>query len=260
MYYMTRTFDHAGYYETRMLLALLAVVIATWFLRAKNDRNYWIMLASGVFFQGAMEWGLGLAGLRGPDFSLTVFGLQLRSMAAHLVQGIAEGGILCMMSYWFLDIVRRPSGERSWRGYLAVCGLIVVLASVVGFFSQGQAISSPRPMAGLSPAALVFNFVLVTALVAAWFKRDGFYYLGLWYAGCFVYVVITFSTLHIWGARFISERAADGTFVAASLGEQFWYMLYSHLLEVAGGKIHYFAFPFALGLLLLPARGSDETR
>jgi hypothetical protein len=255
MYYMTRTFDHAGYFETRMLLALLAVVVATWFLRTKNDRNYWIMLASGVFFQGAMEWGLGLAGLRGPDFSLTVFGLELRSIAAHLVQGIAEGGILCMMSYWFLDIVRRPRGEREWRGYLAVCALIVVLASVVGFLAQGHEISSPRPMAGLSTTALVFNFVLVAALVAAWFKRDGFHYLGLWYAGCFIYVVLTFSTLHIWGARFISERAADGTLVAASLGEQFWYMLYSELLEVAGGKIHYFAFPFALGLLTLAARG-----
>jgi hypothetical protein len=29
-------------------------------------------------------------------------------------------------------------------------------------------------------------------------------------------------------------------------------MLYSHLFEVAGFKIHYFAIPFALGLLALP--------
>ncbi len=254
-YYMTRTFDHAGYYETRLLLALVAIAVATWFWRTKNDRNYWIMLASGVFFQGAMEWLLGLAGMRGPDYSLTVFGLGLRGIPANLLQGFAEGGILCMMSYWFLDIVRRPRIERSWRGYLSVCGLIVVFASLVGYLSHGQEITSPRPMAGLSTAALIFNFVLLAALVITWLKgADAFYYLGLWFAGCFVYVILTFSTLQIWGARYIAERAADGGFVAASLADQFWYMLYSHLLEVAAGKIHYFVVPFALGLLALPRK------
>ena len=110
-------------------------------------------------------------------------------------------------------------------------------------------------MAGLSTVALIFNFVLLASLVITWFKgRDAFYYLGLWFAGCFVYVVLTFSTLQLWGARIIAERAADGSIVASSLGEQFWYMLYSHLLEVAAGKIHYFVIPFALGLLVLPRR------
>jgi hypothetical protein len=255
MYYMTRIFDHAGYYETRLLLAVVAIAVATWFLRTKNDRNFWIMLASGVFFQGTMEWLLGLAGMRGPDYSLSVFGLELRSITAYLLQGIAEGGILCMMSYWFLDIVRRPRHERAWRGYLGVCALIVVLASIVGYLSRGQQITSPRPMFGLSAASLVFSFVLLAALVITWFRgADAFYYLGLWFAGCFVYVVLTFSTLHLWGARYIAERAADGSFVAASLSEQFWYMLYSHLFEVVGGKIHYFAIPFALGLMALPRR------
>jgi hypothetical protein len=262
MYYMTRTFDHAGYYETRLLLAILAIAVATWFWRKENDRNYWIMLLSGVFFQGALEWLLGLAGMRGADYSLTVFGLELRSMAAHLVQGVAEGGILCMMSYWFLDIVRRPRDKRRWRGYLAACGLIVILASTVGYLARGHEISSPRPMFGLSTTVLIFNFVLLAALVITWFKgADAFYYLGLWFAGCFVYVVLTFSTLQIWGARFIAERAADGSFVAASPSEQFWYMLYSHLFEVAGGKIHYFVIPFALGLMALPrSRGNPELR
>jgi hypothetical protein len=258
MYYMARTFDHAGYYETRLLLALVAIAVATWFLRTANDRNYWIMLISGVFFQGTMEWSLGIFGLRGPDYSLTVFGLELQGIAANLLQGIAEGGILCMMSYWLLDVVRRPREERSWRPYLGVCALIVVLASVVGYLSRGQEITSPRPMAGLSTATLIFNFVLLAALVACWIKgADAFHYLGLWFAGCFVYVVITFSTLQLWGARFIAERAADGSLVAASVGEQFWYMLYSHLLEVVVGKIHYFAFPFALGLMTIARRGSS---
>ena len=254
MYYMARTFDHAGYYETRLLLAIVAIGVATWFWRNRNDRNYWIMLASGVFFQGAMEFGLGLAGMRGPDYSLSVFGLELRSVAANLLQGIAEGGILCMMSYWFLDIIRRPRGERAWRGYLAVCAVIVMLASAVGYLARGAEITSPRPMAGLSTAALLFNFVLLATLIITWLKgADAWYYLGLWFVGCFIYVVLTFSTLHVWGARFIAERAADGPIVAASLGEQFWYMLYSHVFEVVGGKIHYFVFPFALGLLALPA-------
>jgi len=253
MYYMTRTFDHAGYYETRLVLAIVAIAVATWFLKKRSDRSYWIMLASGVLFQGAMEWGLGLAGMRGPDYSLTVFGLELRSVAANLLQGIAEGGILCMMSYWFLDIVRRPRGQRSWRGYLAACGLIVGLASIVGYLARGHQISSPRPMAGLSAAALTFSFVLLATVVITWFKgADAFHYLGLWFAGCFVYVVLTFSTLQLWGARFIAERTADGSFAAVGLGGQFWLMLYSHVFEVVTGKVHYFVIPFALGLLTLP--------
>jgi hypothetical protein len=252
---MARTFDHAGYYETRLVLAIIAIAVATWFLKKRDDRRFWVMLLSGVFFQGAMEYGLGIFGLRGPDYSLSVFGIELRSLAANLLQGIAEGGILCMMSYWLLDIVRRPREERSWRPYLGVCTLIVVLASVVGYLSRGQEITSPRPMGGLSTATLIFNFILLAALAACWIKgADAFHYLGLWSAGCFVYVVITFSTLQLWGARFISERVADGSFVAASVGDQFWYMLYSHIFEVVIGKIHYFAFPFALGLLTLPKR------
>jgi hypothetical protein len=255
MYYMTRTFDHAGYFETRMLLAILAIAIATFLWRRRGDQNYWIMLAAGVIFQGAIEWLLDIAGSRGPDYSLSFFTLDLRGFPAFVVQGFAEGGILSMMSYWFLDIVRRPSSERRWRGYLAMCVLVVVLASVVGLLARGQEITSPRPMFGLSPVALVFDFLFVASFVILWLKgNDGFHYLGLWYAGCFIYVVLTFSTLQVWGARVIGERAADGSFVVSSLSEQFWYMLYSHLFEVAGFKIHYFAIPFALGLLSLPRR------
>ena len=90
MYYMTRTFDHAGYYETRLVLAIVAIAVASWFLRTRHDRSYWIMLASGALFQGAMEWGLGLSGMRGPDFSLTVFGLQLRSRSKKTTRSSTE--------------------------------------------------------------------------------------------------------------------------------------------------------------------------
>jgi hypothetical protein len=123
----------------------------------------------------------------------------------------------------------------------------------VGSLARGAEITSPRPMAGLSTAALIFNFVLLATVVITWFKgADAWHYLGLWFAGCFVYVVLTFSTLQLWGARVIAQRAADGSFVAVSFGEQFWYMLYSHVFEVVLGKIHYFVIPFALGLVVLP--------
>ena len=75
--------------------------------------------------------------------------------------------------------------------------------------------------------------------------------LGYFYLGLLIYVVLTFETLHIFGARYIGVRAADGQLVAASGLVQLSVMFLSHLWEVAGGKLHYFAVPFALGLLKL---------
>ena len=90
-----------------------------------------------------------------------------------------------------------------------------------------------------------------------WFKGpDPFYYLGVYYVGSLLYILLTFEPLHLLGARYIAERSATGEFVSAGITKQFWLMCYSHLFEVAGGKIHYFVIPFAIGWLQLPRRHS----
>ena len=54
-YYMLRSFDHAGYYETRLILMFVALGLAYHALRRKQDSRYLVMLISGVFFQGLAE-------------------------------------------------------------------------------------------------------------------------------------------------------------------------------------------------------------
>ena len=64
-HYMLRSFDHAGYYETRSLLALLALGIALYFWTKRRDARYLVMFVSGVVFQAFLEWYLQSGGARG---------------------------------------------------------------------------------------------------------------------------------------------------------------------------------------------------
>jgi hypothetical protein len=257
-YYMLRSFDHAGYYETRSVLMILAIVVAVVFLRKRGDNRYLIMLISGIFWQAAMEYYLQVNGLRGAGYSLSVFGMKLTGIAANVFQGFAEGGILSLMAFWFVDLrANGTSGNRreSRNAYLALCALVVVLACFVGAVAAGRPISSPRPMFStvgmIRLSVTVFPALLLIAWKRAW--RE----LGLFYVGLLIYVLITFEPMQILGARYIGERAPDGKFFAAPLAAQFFVMMASNLFEVVGGKIHYFAVPLALGLL--PFRREPES-
>ena len=72
-YYMVRSFDHAGYYETRLIMMLVAFGIAFYALRRNRDSRYLVVLISGVLFQGLMEYILQAMGLRGVRLSLFRF-------------------------------------------------------------------------------------------------------------------------------------------------------------------------------------------
>ncbi|MBK6795442.1 MAG: hypothetical protein IPG76_01205 [Acidobacteria bacterium] len=139
---------------------------------------------------------------------------------------------------------RVPNGDRL---SLAVCVIIVLLAGMVGMMARGMPITSPRPMFG-SVALLSNSITIVIAVLLAWWK-GGLRYLGLFFIGLLIYVVLTFEPLHIFGARYIGVRDASGQFAAAAWLPQVAVMLWSHIFEVAAGKIHYFAIPFALGLI-----------
>lgn len=261
-YYMARTFDHAGYYETRLVLAALAFAAALFFGRRRGDWRFMIMFASGVLFQGILEWNLELFELRGSAFTYSAFGVTFQPPVSWIFQGLAEGGLLCMMSYWFLDLFRPHDDRRQRRFlYLFMCALIVVFASTVGILSRGADITSPRPMFAVPVSSMLLSFFIIGSLGITWLKGGkAFHYLGAWYAGCFIYVLLTFTTLHLWGARYIAVRNDAGDLDAASVFAQFWVMSYSHLIEVAGGKIHYFVIPYALGLIKWPEEGISASQ
>lgn len=256
---MLRSFDHAGYYETRLILMLVVLGVAGCFAVRKRDFRYLVMFASGAVFQAWMEYSLQRSSLRGANYSLSVFGLTLSPLLRQIFQGCVEGGTLSVMAFWFVDLRGALNGKGpDFRVYLSVCALIVVLATVVGWLSVGQPISSPRPMFTTSRVLMIGAYILGSVLLCWW--RGGLRQLGYFYLGLLIYIVLTFEPLHAMAARYIGVRAADGQVVKASFPLQIMIMSLSHVWEVAGGKIHYFAIPFAVGLLRLRggSHGSNE--
>ena len=151
------------------------------------------------------------------------------------------------MAFWFLDLKTSGNPSASRTAYLSVLALIVLLSCVVGHLSRGQPITSPRPMFGMTTVIWFLSTAGPAIVLAAW--RGGLRYLGYFYVGLFIYSVVTFEPLHILGARYIGQRSPSGLFVAAPMLAQIFVMLYSHLIEVTSQKIHYFAVPFAMGLI-----------
>lgn len=250
-YYIVRSFDHAGYYETRLMLLLTGLALAAYAAVRKRDYRYAIAFASGVVFQGLMEWRLAALGLRGRNYSLSLFGATFSAGWAILWQGLAEGGILSLMAFWFADLFHFSKDQAALprRLFYAVCAVIVFLACTVGVMARGRPISSPRPMfARLSMiiAAVTIGIALMLISIKG---RAGWRALGWFYLGLVVYIVLTFEPLHVLGARYVAVRTAENGFAAAPWLTQIGLMLYSHLYEVAGGKIHYFVVPYVLGLL-----------
>jgi hypothetical protein len=252
-YYMIRSFDHAGYYETRLILMIVGLLVAG-ARAARGDRRYLVMFTSGVIFQALLELLIMALGLRGRGYRLSVFGVTLSPAVAFVFQGCAEGGILTMMAFWFADLLLSARAERPrWPAYLATCGLIVALASFVGWYAGGQPISSPRPM--FAPSGILVNDAIITcSLILCWLKggRDGFRYLGYWYLGAVVYYILNFEPMHLLGARLIAKRTPDGQYVPAPLAAQVVVMAWAGMVEFAAGKLHYFVVPHVLGLIRFP--------
>jgi hypothetical protein len=250
-YFMTRSFDHAGYYETRLVLVVLCLAIALHFLRTRRDARYLLMFFNGAFWQASMELTLKLFGLRGTGFSISLFGLDVPPALTWVFQGLAEGGVLCMMSFWFLDLyLGRASRRSEWTYYAGVCVLVVLLSCIVGVLALGEDVTSRRPMFAPLSVVLTAYVIMISLAIVALKGGSSFRYLTIYFVGCFLFFILKRQPMHLLGARYIAESAADDGFAVASLGKQFWLMLYSHL-NVTAGKIHYFVIPYALGLLNL---------
>src|SRR5271155_310376 len=128
-FFMARTFDHGGYYETRAILALFTGVYAV-YRAARGDRRFLVMFLSGILFQGLMEGMIAASNLRGAHFSISVFGQVFSGFPAFFLHGLLEGGPLSLMSFWFADLVMRPHGRRETNAYVFALAGIVVLALI----------------------------------------------------------------------------------------------------------------------------------
>ena len=252
-YYMLRSYDRAGYYETSLVIIFVALAIAFYFLRRKHDSRFLIMFISGVCFQAIMEYILQTGGARGAGYHFSMFGLSLSGIGANLFQGISQGGIFSLMAFWFVDLKTGGDNPQSRKVFLAVYGLIVAQGCVVGLLAAGQPITSPRPMFTPVTGIWLAATVIPAVLLAAW--KRGLRYLGYFYIGLFLYCVLALGTLQVFGARYIGQRSPSGALVAAPLAMQAVMMLYSFVFEVAGEKLHYLAVPFAM-LLTDPVSGS----
>ena len=256
MPYMVRTFDMAGYYETRLLLTLVALAFALFMLR-RGDRRFLIAYLLGVVLQGLLEWLLSVLGLRGP-FQMRFFGLPFGGLAASGLQGFVEGGPLALMGFWFGTLfsgLRRamaaPLPAAGWGSYAAGLGLVLLMALATVLIASPAAVTSARPMiaptAGwvdwLFPGLAAASFLLV-ALTRG---REGVRLLAYCVVGVFIYAIAVFEPLHLAGLRYVGYREGEA-FVAAPLQSQVLWMFYSLSVEVALFKVYYFAVPIALGL------------
>lgn len=249
-FYLVRSFDFGGYYETRSALALVALAVAFWRWRG-GDRRFLIVFVSGFLFQTILEWQLALLSMRGPGFSIGLFGATLSGFTAQLTQGFLEGGPLALSGWWFVDLVRERRPRAHWAGYAAFLALVVILAAVVVWRSQGAPESSVRPMFVQNTLALV---VVVASFALAGLRGSaGLKALCLWGAGVMIYLVWNFTPLQIGGVRVIGVAGAEGV-AMARLWDQIWVMGLGLAWEVMAGKLHYVAVPLALGLLTTPKR------
>src|SRR5262249_30276076 len=94
-------------------------------------------------------------------------------------------------------------------------------------------------------------------LMIAWRKNDISPLTGF-YAGLLLFAILNYEPMHAMGVRYIGIPNST-SFIAAPLGLQVVIMFLSHVFEAAGGKLHYFMLPYALGLIALRER-EDRSR
>ncbi|MBK7601615.1 MAG: hypothetical protein IPJ07_25045 [Acidobacteria bacterium] len=59
---MLRTFDHSGYYETRLILMVISITVAIYMLYNRKDRRYLLIYLSGILFTTIGEFLLQKTG------------------------------------------------------------------------------------------------------------------------------------------------------------------------------------------------------
>jgi hypothetical protein len=243
-FYVVRTIDHTVYHDTRLFLLIVMLVISGYFLRSRGDHRYLVLIGSGGLFHAILELAYLYMGFRAPQFALTVWGVKLEGVQAALYQGLTQGPVLAMMGLWFADLVAGNGRGRETRdGFVLVCALVLGTSVASGLDSQGQAVTSVRPLFGSHAVGMTLLLFGVSAELTQ--LQDG----GRAVACRFLGGVVLFSALHqlplyFTGARFfIGEEAIRPGVIGQGL-----LAAWTLLVDAGVGKVHYFAIPWCLGL------------
>jgi len=256
-FWMIRTFDHAGYYETRLILLAINLAIACYFIYYKRDQRFLVMFASGAILQTIIEYTMQFGGLRNNFHSISVFGSPMSPFIGPVIQGFTEGSAIAMFAFWFADLRSSQAGIKRWLPLIVVGVIIVALAFVAGSAAQNHPISSARPMFA-SRSIFAVTGVIFVSLYIAW-RKDALSSLANYYAGILLFAFLSYEPLHLMGARYIGVLSGS-QYAPAAIPAQIVVMLLSHLFEAAGGKLHYFIIPFALGLVSLSEKPDGARR
>ena len=262
-FWMIRTFDHAGYYETRLILMAITLFVACYFSYYRLDRRFLLMFASGAVFQAIIEYVLLFRVLRTSDGAISLFGKSIPIFVAPIIQGCADGAPLAVFAFWFADLWSSHAKIKRWLPLIGFSVVITALSIAAGSVARNHHVTSARPMFAALPIFAI-TAVIFISLFIAW-RRDGLPGLANYYAGMIVFAILCYEPLHLMGARYIglvSNLESNPLFTPAPMPAQALVMLLSHLYEAAGGKLHYYIVPFALGMLTLkgPAYGAERER
>jgi hypothetical protein len=252
---MLRTIDQQGYYETRLILMALSLAIALFFFYYKRDRRYLLMFVSGAFFTMLMEYLLQFNGLRGAGYGFSMFGIAMPRTIGPVVQGMVEGGACSLFAFWFADLRSTHERQRQWLLFFILCVIVTALAFIAGSATRRQSVSSVRPLFATVLIVIVISVILVS-LAIAW-RKNALAELANFYGGLMLFAFLNLGPLHLTGSRYIGVYSGV-QIVPVSTPIQIVITLLSYVAEFAGGRLHYFMIPFALGWVVL--RGRRETR
>jgi MFS family permease len=253
---MVRSFDEAGYFESRVILMILALAISLFFAFKKEDNNYVVIFISSTIFFGIVELILFSLGMRAEGWTVSVFGLIIPTYLIWLFQGLGEGAIYGVSGFLFLDMYLKRDDESEFKLrrnlFLITMGIVFICAIIIGILARNKPITSVRPMFGVV-AIIYLSLVIIISLVLAKFLcGQGFFkYLGYYLLGSFIFIVVNLEPMHILGARYIGVEQADGKVIYAEPIYQFIIMLYSYIVEITVPRAHYLVVPVVLGLIKL---------
>jgi MFS family permease len=253
---MVRSFDEAGYHETRMVLMILALAISLYFAFKKDDKNYIVMFLSATIFFAFVELIMLIVGLRADAWRISVFGVVVPTYISWLFQGLGEGAIYGVSGFLFLDMFLKRDQESEFklrRNLFLLTMIIVSICSIiVGILGSNKPITSVRAMFGAITMIYLSIVIVISFGLAKFLCRDGFMKkLGYYLIGSFIFIVVNLEPMHFLGTRYIGIVQPGGRVVYADPVYQVLIMLYSYLVEITIPRAHYLVVPVVLGFIKL---------
>ncbi|HMV46147.1 MAG TPA: hypothetical protein PLD20_02065 [Blastocatellia bacterium] len=254
-YLMLRTFDQAGYAETRLILTIISFLIAFYFLYYKSDRRFLLIFGSGVLLHTLMEFWLKWRGTPGAELPMLLFGARIPGALAPLLRGFFEGGVVSLFAFWFADLRSSNALWKDRRWFGGLCVTVVLLSLICGLAARRHFVTSARPIFD-SPPIFVTTAIIFVCLMIAW-RKDDISSLAGFFAGLLVFAFLNFEPMHLLGVRYIGAVSSE-TYAAAPPLQQIVVMFLSHVFEASGSKLHYFMLPFAFNLIALREREEHD--